>query len=68
VKHITKQLALLKKYMLLHDDCIAIGHVGSPGKKTAEALKKAVPELQKNMQFITISQMLAYKDKKDFPF
>lgn len=56
--HISKQMEKFKK--LLHDKetCIAIGHVGPPGKKTAQVIKEAIPSIQKEAQFVSISKMV----------
>lgn len=58
MEHIVKQIERFKKHMNKHDQCIAIGHVGPPGKKTAFALKKALPELSGIVEFVPVSGLL----------
>jgi uncharacterized protein len=58
MEHIGKQIERFKKHVDKHDACIAIGHVGPPGKKTAFALKKALPELSGKVEFVPVSSML----------
>lgn len=56
-QHIAKQVTKFQEYLRNHDICIAIGHVGLPGKKTAEALKQAVPALQDQVVFVPLSKL-----------
>jgi uncharacterized protein len=68
MKHISGQLIRLKKQMQHHASCVAIGHVGIQGKKTAEALKLAIPELEKEFKFVTIVEMISANEKNgSFP-
>ncbi|MFC5447291.1 divergent polysaccharide deacetylase family protein [Paenibacillus aestuarii] len=54
--HISKQMVKFKK--LVHDKeiSIAIGHVGPPGKKTAQVIKEAIPSIQQEATFVPISK------------
>ncbi|MBD0381653.1 divergent polysaccharide deacetylase family protein [Paenibacillus sedimenti] len=56
--HISKQMVKFKK--LIHDKetSIAIGHVGPPGKKTAQVIKEAIPSIQKEATFVSISKTM----------
>ncbi|WP_134701688.1 divergent polysaccharide deacetylase family protein [Ammoniphilus sp. YIM 78166] len=56
--HISKQVRLLIKHLQAHSHCIAIGHVGPPGKKTAAVLKQSIPTLQKEAKFALISELV----------
>jgi len=57
-EHIAKQAIKVHKHVKEHDATIIIGHVGSPGKNTAEVLKESVPEWKKIAQFVTISNLV----------
>ncbi|NHW39690.1 divergent polysaccharide deacetylase family protein [Paenibacillus aceris] len=54
--HISKQMVRFKKLVRDRDLVIAIGHVGPPGKKTAQVIKEAIPTLQKEATFVSLSQ------------
>ncbi|OCT14904.1 hypothetical protein A8709_12275 [Paenibacillus pectinilyticus] len=56
--HISKQMVKLKRLIHEKDEVIAIGHVGPPGKKTAQVINEAIPAIQKEATFVTISQMV----------
>ncbi|WP_244209256.1 divergent polysaccharide deacetylase family protein [Paenibacillus ferrarius] len=56
--HISKQMTRLKKMIQERDMVIAIGHVGPPGKKTAQVIKEAIPSIQKEATFVSISQTM----------
>lgn len=56
--HISKQMNILQKHLQNHDKCIAIGHVGPPGLKTAAVLKAKIPILQGDAQFVPVSELL----------
>lgn len=58
VPHITKQMEKICKLIGNHPLCIAIGHVGPPGKKTASVLRQYIPRIQKEAEFVTISQLI----------
>ncbi|QDS35534.1 divergent polysaccharide deacetylase family protein [Brevibacillus brevis] len=58
VPHITKQMELVCKRIHNHPLCIAIGHVGPPGKKTASVLRQYIPRIQKEAEFVTISKLI----------
>lgn len=59
-QHITKQIGEIRKHLESNDSCIAIGHVGAPGLKTAAVLKQTIPQMQSNfnVQFVKLSSML----------
>jgi polysaccharide deacetylase 2 family uncharacterized protein YibQ len=57
VKQISRQLEKIREYLKDHDQCIAIGHVGTPGPKTSSVLKDRIPSLQKDIQFVTVSEL-----------
>ncbi|GFZ86406.1 hypothetical protein GCM10008018_35650 [Paenibacillus marchantiophytorum] len=56
--HISKQMTRFKKLIHERETVIAIGHVGPPGKKTAQVIKEAIPAIQKEATFVTISQTI----------
>jgi len=58
VQHVSKQLQTAAKHAEERTSCIAIGHVGAYGIRTAEALKGAIPELQKKVEFVGISDLV----------
>lgn len=59
-QHITKQIGEIRKHLESNDSCIAIGHVGASGMKTAAVLKQTIPQMQSNynVQFVKLSSML----------
>ncbi|MBW5467950.1 divergent polysaccharide deacetylase family protein [Brevibacillus formosus] len=58
VPHITKQMEKICQRIGSHPICIAIGHVGPPGKKTASVLRQYIPRIQKEAEFVTISKLI----------
>ncbi len=58
ISHISKQLDILHRHLQDHNKCIAIGHVGPPGLKTAAVLKEKIPFLQEEAQFVPASELL----------
>lgn len=56
--HVAKQLGLVERHLGDHDVCIAIGHVGPPGKHTAAALRQASSTLAAKANMVTLSQLL----------
>ncbi|MGF9906198.1 divergent polysaccharide deacetylase family protein [Brevibacillus porteri] len=58
VPHITKQMEKICQRIGNHPICIAIGHVGPPGKKTASVLRQYIPRIQKEAEFVTISKLI----------
>ncbi|SDN57719.1 hypothetical protein SAMN04487897_103223 [Paenibacillus sp. yr247] len=58
--HISKQMVKFKKLIHERDTVIAIGHVGPPGKKTAQVIKEAIPTIQKEASFVPISQTMKF--------
>ncbi|MEW9710199.1 divergent polysaccharide deacetylase family protein [Paenibacillus sp. SI92] len=62
--HINKQMNKFKKLVHERDICIAIGHVGPPGKKTAQVIKEAIPSLGKEGTFVSISKTMKMQTVK----
>ncbi|MGG1657945.1 divergent polysaccharide deacetylase family protein [Brevibacillus sp. NRS-1366] len=58
VPHITQQMEKVCKRIGNHPLCVAIGHVGPPGKKTASVLRQYIPRIQKEAEFVTISKLI----------
>ena len=58
VKHITKQLKSAAKLAEKNKSCIAIGHVGISGKRTATALKDSIPVLKDTIKFVGVSELI----------
>ncbi|MFU1798165.1 divergent polysaccharide deacetylase family protein [Paenibacillus azoreducens] len=58
ISHISKQLRAVEEFAQKHDHCVTIGHVGTQGKKTAEALKKSIASMQGRVTFVGISDMV----------
>ncbi|WEK55484.1 MAG: divergent polysaccharide deacetylase family protein [Candidatus Cohnella colombiensis] len=56
--HVRKQISEVSKFLKTHDRCVVIGHVGSPGMVTSAVLKSAIPGLQNQASFVTLSQLL----------
>lgn len=57
-QHIAKQVGELRKFLKTNENCVTIGHVGPPGKKTAAVLKQSIPVIQKEASFVTLSEMI----------
>jgi|GEM_PF-423500 len=57
-QHISKQMVKLKKLLNRQEQTIAIGHVGPPGKKTAQVIREAIPAIEQEAEFVTLSQMV----------
>lgn len=58
VKHVTKQLKAAAQQAVQNKYCITIGHVGTFGDRTAAALKDSIPELQKQVQFVGVQELV----------
>jgi polysaccharide deacetylase 2 family uncharacterized protein YibQ len=58
MEHILKQAELFKKKLDKQDTLIAIGHVGPPGKKTAFALRKIIPQLDGKAEFVLVRDLI----------
>lgn len=58
IPHINKQMNKLRRLMKEQVESIAIGHVGLPGKKTAQVLKSSISAIQKEAQFVPISRLM----------
>ncbi|MEF3306030.1 divergent polysaccharide deacetylase family protein [Paenibacillus sp. GYB003] len=56
--HITKQLQLIRKRAMENKTCIAIGHVGIPGKKTTAVLHHETPALKGELRFVRLSELV----------
>jgi polysaccharide deacetylase 2 family uncharacterized protein YibQ len=63
-QHIHKQLNLINTFLIKHDECVAIGHVGPPGKKTADAINQASRQFAEKIDFVSIQSMLRFKEQK----
>ena len=57
-RHIAKQVYALHKYLKTHPNCIAIGHVGIQGKKTASVLMETSAFLKKEANLVTATQLM----------
>lgn len=58
VQHVSKQLLTAVQHAEERTSCIAIGHVGKYGIRTAEALKGTIPKLQAKVEFVGISDLV----------
>lgn len=58
IPHICGQMEKLCKRIDSFPVCVAIGHVGAPGKKTASVLRQYIPRIQKEAKFVTVSQLV----------
>ncbi|MGG3306774.1 divergent polysaccharide deacetylase family protein [Paenibacillus lautus] len=58
VQHVSKQLQTAAQHAEERTSCIAIGHVGVYGIRTAEALKGSIPKLQAKVEFVGISDLV----------
>lgn len=58
MEHIMKQAELFKKKLDKQETLIAIGHVGPPGKKTAFALRKIIPQLDGKAEFVLVRDLV----------
>ncbi|TCZ77421.1 divergent polysaccharide deacetylase family protein [Paenibacillus albiflavus] len=61
VSHVMKQIGVIHQRLQTRKYCVAIGHVGSSGRTTAEALKNKLPDLANYVQLIPISQLISLK-------
>lgn len=57
-RHISGQVALLKDHLKSHDNCVIIGHVGAPGRKTAAVLQQSIPDMKSYVEFVKLRSML----------
>ena len=56
--HISKQAVKLQKLVDTSADTVVIGHVGPPGKHTADVLKRTIPVLEEQgATFVPVSQL-----------
>ncbi|MBD3918573.1 divergent polysaccharide deacetylase family protein [Paenibacillus sp. PR3] len=58
VAHISKQIGILRKHLEEHEKCVAIGHVGPSGKKTAAVLLSSTPSLRENGVIVKVSELV----------
>lgn len=56
--HISRQLELIRKRANENRMCIAIGHVGIAGKKTAAVIHQSAPALTGEIQFVHLSELV----------
>ncbi len=66
-RHITRQMERLCKSLDSNNgNYIAIGHVGPPGKKTAEVLRQYIPRLKQTAEMVYASQLKrAYSENEE---
>ncbi|MGG1879019.1 divergent polysaccharide deacetylase family protein [Paenibacillus cisolokensis] len=57
VPHVQKQLKTAAELAIRKDTCIAIGHVGKFGGRTAEALKLSVEQMKGQVEFVGIGEL-----------
>jgi polysaccharide deacetylase 2 family uncharacterized protein YibQ len=58
-QYILKQMKSIHSHLSHHNHCIAIGHVGRPGKNTAFVIKVSIPDIAKKADFVPISKLVA---------
>ena len=58
VAHISKQIGMLRKHLEEHEKCVAIGHVGPSGKKTAAVLLSSTPSLRENAVIVKVAELV----------
>lgn len=58
MKHIRKQMELLCKNINNQRVCIAIGHVGPPGKKTARVLRDYIDRIKHEAEIVPLSTLI----------
>jgi polysaccharide deacetylase 2 family uncharacterized protein YibQ len=56
--HISKQMNKIHRLLLKQNQCIAIGHVGLAGKKTAQVIQASVSSIQKEARFVPVSKLM----------
>ncbi|WP_019121539.1 divergent polysaccharide deacetylase family protein [Brevibacillus massiliensis] len=61
-RYIQNQIGRIYQHLSNKDSCVAIGHVGRPGKKTAAVLKKTLPELNKKANLVGVTQLFRLKN------
>jgi polysaccharide deacetylase 2 family uncharacterized protein YibQ len=59
-RYIMKQMKLIQSHLSHHNHCIAIGHVGRPGKNTAFVIKASIPVISKEADFVPISKLVPH--------
>lgn len=58
VQHISKQIGVLRKLLESQESCVTIGHVGPPGRRTAQVLQEAIPAMKSTARFVKLSEMV----------
>ncbi|MDQ0350367.1 polysaccharide deacetylase 2 family uncharacterized protein YibQ [Alkalibacillus filiformis] len=58
VGHIRSQCHAIKQRLEENEECVAIGHVGRPGKETATALRQWIEEVDDDVEFVTVSELV----------
>ncbi|WP_088072875.1 divergent polysaccharide deacetylase family protein [Gottfriedia luciferensis] len=56
--HIEKQSRLLLEKVKIEPNMIAIGHVGEPGEITSTMIKKYIPRIKQEANFVFLSQLV----------
>ncbi len=65
IQHISRQIGLIRKRLNEQVACVAIGHVGPPGMKTAAVLKNSIPALSSQAQFVRLSELIIGSPEKE---
>lgn len=55
--HIARQMELVRKQAQERSECVAIGHVGIAGKKTAAVIHQSAPAMKANVRFVGLAEM-----------
>ena len=63
IRHISKQVFRFNKLLQDQGACVAIGHVGPPGQKTAALLKQYYDEVKGKVEFVPVSKLITVKDR-----
>lgn len=68
VSHVTGQLRKVQERLQQQSLCVTIGHVGVGGLKTAEALKRTIPEMkQRGIHFVGMLDLAQAKENPGNP-
>lgn len=57
-RHVSKQIAAVRKELAKRPTCVVIGHVGPTGMTTSGELKSAIPGLSAEATFVRLSELL----------
>nr|WP_209862696.1 divergent polysaccharide deacetylase family protein [Paenibacillus shirakamiensis] len=60
---IARQIEKVAEFLKIHESCVTIGHVGHSGKKTASVLRQSIEKLQKEAQFVGVSDLAREQGK-----